>query len=85
MKHSEYKRHLALIQRYDRLNTFEMELELDGRGWYRFVDHKKKIATTGYHNRDRLIANASSFRTDGQFMKVWKEKYRLAFPQGAPA
>lgn len=48
-------------------------VEVDG--FFRYVNHFNKLATTGYGTRVNLIKNKDLFRFDTNTIKLMKERY----------
>lgn len=44
-------------------------------GFWRYVDHTNKLATTGFKSRDALIKNTSILRFDKDTMLLMKKRY----------
>lgn len=44
-------------------------------GFWRYVDHTNKLATTGWKNKDTLIKNTSIIRFDKDTILLMKKRY----------
>ncbi len=62
----------------DLLDTSKMEpVKVDG--YWRFIDHSRRLLTTGFRERPALDRNADGFLATDGALSLMRERYRLTW------
>ena len=59
-----------------KIAVLKQENILHSKHFYRYVDHKNKMATTGFIKKKALLQNSDCIRFDKETVALMKNRYR---------